>query len=102
MNHGYNINSSYYIQLDLEGVRINGKELINLEKNIEQVKIQFLQDSVHEVNAQDKNGNYIYDEQGNIKTQWKNRYYYCVEYPTISNTTKRVCYMKFKEYTKNY
>ena len=102
MNHGYNINNSYYIQIDLEGVKINGKELINLEKNIEKVKIQFLQDSVHKVDAKDKYGTPIYDEQGNQKEQWENKYYYCAEYPTISNTTKRVCYMKFKEYTNNY
>ena len=38
------------------------------------------------------------DAQGNIITTTEPKYYYCESEPIVSNITKRVCYMKFKEY----
>ena len=60
--------------------------------------MQFLQNSVHQVDAKDEKGHNILDDSGTPKKQWVTRYYVCEELK-ISNTTKRVCYMRFKERT---
>lgn len=95
MSLGYN-EGSYYIQIDLKDEILGN--ITNLEKNIDSKKVEFLQNSVHEVNAKTKEGITITDDSGNPKKQWLTRYYVCEELK-ISSITKRVCYMKFKERT---
>ena len=84
--NGYNVNT-YYIQIDVG----NTKATKNLEKWDEQTKLSFIQqNSVQKVETT--------DTQGNTVTITEPKYYYCESEPIVSNITKRVCYMKFKEY----
>ena len=82
---GYNENT-YYIQIDVG----NSRDTKNLEKWDEEEKISFIQqNSVHQVDTT--------NEKGELVTTAESKYYYCVE-ARVSDITKRVCYMKFKEY----
>lgn len=83
---GYNINT-YYIQIDVG----NTKATRNLEKWNEETKLSFIQqNSVQQVETT--------NEEGELVTVTEPKYYYCELEPIVSSVTKRVCYMKFKEY----
>lgn len=84
--NGYNVNT-YYIQIDVG----NTKATKNLEKWDDSTKLSFIQqNSVQKVES--------INDQGQLVTTTEPKYYYCESEPIVSDITKRVCYMKFKEY----
>ena len=84
--NGYNVNT-YYIQIDVGNTNIT----LGVFDHDEQTKLSFIQqNSVQKVETT--------DTQGNTVTITEPKYYYCESEPIVSNITKRVCYMKFKEY----
>ncbi len=81
----YNINS-FYIEIDLG----KNRNTQNIEKWTNEQKTQFIKNnSTRDVEI---------EKDGVTKTEKQTKYYYIKEYPIISETTKRVCYIKFEEY----
>lgn len=87
-----------YIRIDLK-TKINNimKNIYYIERLGDEERIKFIKDhATHKVKIKDKNGRYIYDENGKIVEEEQTKYYICTK-AEISRVTKKVYYMLFEE-----